>query len=345
MFMDYKDFRSDTVTKPTKSMYDAIVSAELGDDGLGDDPTVKELENRFAGILGKEDAIFVPSGTMANQVAMRIWTQPGDEVILEERSHTLIYEVGGLGLNCGVQTRPIEGTAGIMDIDEIKGRISKKTRYNPGTSLISIENTHNLSGGRILPLEYMKEVFEVAEINGIEVHLDGARVFNACVETDIDASEYAQYSHSVMVCLSKGLSCPVGSILAGDGEFIEKAVRVRQAFGGAMRQSGILAVCGLVALDEMIDRLKEDNNNAKNIADGLSEIDGIDINPEDVETNIVIFKISKENITADKIIRYMKGKGFLFLALDLKKCRIVTHKDVNYDDGIELVKEIGEIFS
>lgn len=343
--MQICDFRSDTVTKPTEEMYKAMMSAKLGDDGLGDDPTVNELEEMSAKMFGMERALFMPSGTMANQVAVRVQTSPGDEVILEENGHTFNYEVGGLGWNSGVQARSILGDRGLMSIEDIKDRVRDGSRYNPETALIIIENTHNFAGGRILPLDYMKDLYDMAKDMGVKVHLDGARIFNASVATDIPVDEYAKCADSLMFCLSKGLSCPIGSIILGSDEFIEKSIRVRQSFGGSMRQVGILASCGIVALNEMVERLSEDHRNARLLARGLEKLDRIEIDADGVQTNIVIFRLGNGNITAEEVVGSCGERGVLFFNLDEQMCRMVTHRGISDDDVRKALLVIEDIFS
>ena len=255
---EFVDLRSDTVTKPTPEMRRSMAEAEVGDDVLGDDPTVIRLEKKAAQKLGKEAALFVPSGSMGNNIAINVHTNPGDEVLLDWDAHSLCYEVGGPAALSGVQTRQFRSRNGIPDVNDVESAIRTRSLHSPGTSLLVLENTHNRAGGAFIPLSIHRELFELTRKRGINLHLDGARLFNAAVATGIPASEYAAHADSVSFCLSKGLGCPVGSLLCGTREFVEKARRVRKLFGGGMRQAGVLAAAGIVALDSMIDRLAEE---------------------------------------------------------------------------------------
>jgi len=334
------DLRSDTVTKPTPEMYEAIRNAPLGDDVLGDDPTVKELEKLAAEKTGFEAALFVPSGTMGNAIACRVWTREGTEVILEEMCHIYNFEVAHLAEISRVMPRPLKSERGYIDPEDIRKNIKKEGLHIAGTSLICLENTHNFWGGKALTPDYLKEVKEVASEFDIPLHLDGARIFNAAVFLKKDVKEFTKYLDSLMFCLSKGLSCPVGSVLCGSKEFIEKARRVRKLLGGGMRQAGVLAACGIVALNKMIDRLEEDHKNAKKLAEGLSEISWIDINPDDVETNIVIANVKKD---PEEVTKKMAEKGVFALPFGKGRIRFVTHKDVNEEDIEEALKVIKNI--
>jgi len=334
------DLRSDTVTKPTPEMYEAIRNAPLGDDVLGDDPTVKELEKLAAEKTGFEAALFVPSGTMGNAIACKVWTKEGTEVILEEMCHIYNFEVAHLSEISRVMPRPLKSERGYIDPEDIRKNIKKEGLHIAGTSLICLENTHNFWGGKVLTPEYLKEVKEIASEFDIPLHLDGARIFNASVFLKKDVKEFTKHLDSLMFCLSKGLSCPVGSVLCGSREFIEKARRVRKLLGGGMRQAGILAACGIVALNKMIDRLEEDHKNAKKLAEGLSEISWFDINPDDVETNIVIANVRKD---PEEVAEKMAEKGVLALPFGKGRIRFVTHKDVNEEDIEEALKIIRNI--
>lgn len=334
--MSYIDLRSDTVTKPTEEMRKAMYMAEVGDDGYGEDPTVNLLEEKAAEILGKEAGLFVVSGTMGNQIAVLTWTNPGSEVIMEAESHIFYYEAGGLSANSGVQPFLIYGENGIMTIEKIKSAIRPKGRVFPETSLIVLENTHNRAGGKVLPLVYMEEVYKLSRNYNIPIHLDGARIFNASISLKIPAKEIARYADSVMFCLSKGLSCPMGSILVGSKEFIEKARKNRQRLGGGLRQAGVVAACGLVALEKMIDRLEEDHEKAKILYEFLKEIDIFDIGKPD--TNILKVRINNDK-KADFFLEEFKKQGLLATSFDEKTLRFVTHKDVSFKD-IEKAKDI-----
>lgn len=322
------DLRSDTVTKPTEEMRKAMAQAEVGDDVYGEDPTVNELEKLAAKIFGKEDALFVPSGTMGNQVSIMAHTQRGDEVILEANSHIFWYEVGAMAVLSGVMPHPVAGKNGVMDPDDVKKAIRPENIHFPRTSLITIENTHNRSGGRVIPLENMKEIYSIAKEFGINVHVDGARIFNASVASGISVKEYARYADSVMFCLSKGLCAPVGSVVVGDSKFIKRARKARKMLGGGMRQAGVLAAAGIIALTKMVDRLKEDHENARFLAMKLREI-GYQVNPEDVETNMVILRTDNLRVNASVFLKELEENGVLASSLSDTEIRLVTHKDVS----------------
>ncbi|MEN3044363.1 MAG: GntG family PLP-dependent aldolase [Candidatus Hydrothermales bacterium] len=334
------DLRSDTVTKPTPKMYEAMLKAPLGDDVLGDDPTVRELEEIAAQKTGFEAALFVPSGTMGNAIAVKVWTKEGSEVIVEEMSHIYNFEVAHLAEISRVLPRPLKSNKGYIEPDEIKKNIRKEGLHVSGTSLICLENTHNYWGGKVLTPQYLKDVREIADYYNIPIHLDGARIFNASVFLKIDVKEITRHVNSLMFCLSKGLSCPVGSILCASKEFIEKARRIRKMLGGGMRQAGVLAACGIVALNEMIERLEEDHKKAKKLAEGLLNIPWIDLDLEEVETNILIIKVKRNE---EEICKKMKEKNVLALPFGKGRIRFVTHKDVDFSDieyAVEVIKKI-----
>lgn len=326
------DFRSDTSTMPTNEMIEEMTKAKIGNEGYGDDPTIKELERRAAEITGKESSIFLPSGTMGNLVAVTSHVQRGDEVILESDSHIITNECGGLCVVSGAIPRTLKGSRGVMDVDELKMLIRRESAKTPKTSLICLENTHNKSSGSILPFEYIKMVSEIAHERGIPIHLDGARIFNASVATKMAVKTIVEPVDSVMFCLSKGLACPVGSILAGRKDFIEKARYVKKMLGGVMRQAGILAAAGLVALDKMIDRLSEDHRNAKYLASGLSVLPGFKVEPRNVETNMVYFEIEYPDDICREIIKRLKNDGILVDYKGNGLFRMVTHKDIGGQD-------------
>jgi len=337
------DLRSDTVTKPTEEMRKAMYEAEVGDDVFEEDPTVKRLEEKAAEITGKESSLFVPSGTMANSIAVKILTQEGDEVIVEERSHIYNFEVAHLSVISKVLPRPLPSNKGEIDIELIKKNIKKRKLHVAGTSLICLENTHNLWGGKIISPEYVKEVYNIAKMNGLKVHIDGARIFNASVALNKDVKEWAKYCDTVMFCLSKGLSCPIGSILCGSKKLIEEARRVRKLLGGGMRQVGVIAACGLIALEKMINRLKEDHEKAKKLAQGLYNLPGIKINPDDVETNIVIFEFNHPKLGIEEFLFELKLRNILALSISPSEIRMVTHKDVDFDDINKVIEECKKI--
>jgi len=326
------DLRSDTVTKPTSSMRKVMAGAEVGDDVFGEDPTVNALQEKVANLLGKETAIFVPSGTMANQLAIKSHTQPGDEVIIEGTSHPYNFEGGAGAALSGVQFYCLKGIRGILDASQIEEAIRSEDHHLPITRLICLENTHNRGGGSIYPIEKMVEIYESAKSRGLLVHLDGARLWNASVATGIKPHEYARWADSVSVCLSKGLGAPIGSLVAGSKTFIDRVHRFRKMFGGGMRQVGIIAAAGIYALDHHLERLKEDHQNAKRLALGLEELKGVSIDPEHVETNIIIFSIADPGMTALRMAEAMKRNGVLIHPIGKKQIRLVTHLDVSSED-------------
>jgi threonine aldolase len=326
------DLRSDTVTKPTPGMRKAIAEAEVGDDVFGEDPTVNALQEKVAKILEKEAAIFVPSGTMANQLAIKSHTQPGDEVIIEATSHPYNFEGGGGAAISGIQFYCLKGVRGVLDASQIEEAIRPDDHHFPVTKLICLENTHNRGGGSIYPIEKMIEIYRLAKSKGLLVHLDGARLWNASVATGIKSQKYAQWADSVSVCLSKGLGAPIGSLVAGSKTFIERVHRFRKMFGGGMRQAGIIAAAGIYALDHHVERLKEDHQNAKRLALGLKELNGVSIIPEHVETNIVIFDVIHTGWTAPQVAEAMKSNGVLIHPLGKTQIRLVTHLDVTSED-------------
>jgi threonine aldolase len=329
--MDFIDFRSDTVTKPTDEMRQAMLNAEVGDDVYGEDPTVNRLEALAAKILGKEDALFVTSGTQGNQVAILTHCRPGDEVILEAESHIFLYEAGAASALAGVQTRPIRGIKGAMDPSDVKKAIRSEDIHHPYSGLICLENTHNKAGGKVVPIEIMKAIYEIAKEKDIPVHLDGARLFNAAVATGVPVTEFTQYVDTVQVCLSKGLSAPVGSILAGSKSFIKEARKWRKRLGGGLRQAGVLAAPGIVALEKMVNRLAEDHTNARQLAEGLSAIPGLQVDVDGVETNIILCNIKETGLSNEQFLARLKEAGILAVPFDDGIIRFVTHREVTSD--------------
>ncbi len=332
------DLRSDTVTKPTPGMRRAMAEAEVGDDVYGEDPTVKRLEERAAEITGKEAGLFVPSGTMGNQVAIAVHTKPGQEVVLEATSHIYNVEMATMARFSGVQPRVIFGDRGVFTAAQVQQAIRPRLYYLAQTGLVCLENTHNAAGGRIWPLSGAREILEVAHAHGVPVHLDGARIFNASVATGIPVSELVWGFDSVMFCLSKGLGAPVGSVLCGSREFIEEARRVRKAMGGGMRQAGILAAAGLYALEHHVARLAEDHENAKILAAGLAQIPCLSVTLP--ETNIVLVEILR-GPTALELAERLKKKGLLVApagaGTEARKLRLVTHLDVSREDILRTI--------
>ncbi len=329
------DFRSDTVTRPTEEMRKAMMTVEVGDDVFGDDPTVNRLESLAAEMLKKEEALFVPSGTMGNQIALRVLSDPGDEIILSDTSHIIQHEVGAAARLAGLQTRTLKTIRGRMDPDEVKKCIRGEDIHFPKTALICLENPHNDDGGVAVSPEYMKEIKAIAESEGLHVHLDGARIFNAALHLKLSAAELASYADTVMICLSKGLCSPVGSLLLGTKEHMKKARKIRKMLGGGMRQAGILAICGIIGLTKMIERLKEDHERASAFADFLSDIPGISLDRESVNTNMVYFHI-KDNM---RVIRTLEEQGILVIPHG-DRVRVTFHNDVGDGDLERLKKAI-----
>jgi threonine aldolase len=323
------DLRSDTVTRPSKGMRAAMAAAEVGDDIYGEDPTANELQAKVAALLGKEAGLFVPSGTMSNQLAIKGHTQPGDEIICEQDCHLFNYEASGPAVNSLVMPRPIKGERGVMRLEDVARAIRPNNIHAGRTSLITVENTHNRAGGRIYPLAEIIKLAQLARERQIAMHLDGARLWNAVVETGIPPKEWCQYFDSVSVCFSKGLGAPVGSVLCGSYEFIQKALRWRKILGGGMRQVGILAAACLYALEHNLERLKEDHANARYLAQALQPIDGLEVNPQHVETNMVMIYVRRPGMSAADLSQALAKKGILINAVDQERLRAVTHLDVN----------------
>jgi threonine aldolase len=338
------DLRSDTVTKPTPAMRKMMAEAEVGDDVFGEDPTVNALQKKAAQLLGKEKAIFVPSGTMANQLSIKAHTQPGDEVILEATSHPFNFEGGAGAVLSGVQFNCLTGVRGILEASQIEEAVRPLDHHFPVSRLVCLENTHNRGGGSIYPLIKMAEIFQISKAKGLQVHLDGARLWNASVATGIKPKEFARWADSVSVCLSKGLGAPVGSLVLGSTDFIDRVHRFRKMFGGGMRQAGILAAAGMYALDHHRDRLKEDHEKAKRLALGLSELKGVSINPEYTETNIVIFDLVHNEMTAPALAETMKKKGILIHPFSRAQIRLVTHLDVSEENIETVLKAFKSVF-
>lgn len=341
--MKFIDLRSDTVTHPTEKMREAMYKAEVGDDVYKDDPTILALEEKAAKTLGKEAALFVPTGTMGNQVAILTHTNRGDEIILEENSHIFVYEVAGLAVLSGVQARQIRGENGALKAEDVEKAIRGEDIHFPKTSLICMENTHNKAGGKIVPLDKMKAVYEVGEKHGIPIHLDGARIFNAAEGLNVDVKEIAQYADSIMFCLSKGLCAPVGSILVGSKEFIEKARKNRKILGGGMRQAGILAAAGMVALEDMTQRLGEDHKNAKVLAKGLEKIPGIKIKANSVETNLVMLDISGLGINGFELAEKLEKEDIKISGSKDGNLRFATHAYVTTEDVEKVLEALNKI--
>lgn len=322
------DLRSDTVTKPTPAMRAAMAEAEVGDDVYGEDPTINRLEARAAEIFGRDGAIFVPTGTMGNQMAIHLHTQHGQEVVCEARAHIFDWEMAMISAFSGCQARTVAGDRGILTWDRIKTVLSPKVYYRAQTGLIALENSHNMAGGTVTPLEVYDEIWSGARDAGLPVHLDGARIFNASVALGVPVAELTSGFSSVMFCLSKGLCAPVGSILVGSRKFIERARTVRKMLGGGMRQAGVLAAAGLIALEEMPKRLGEDHANAKLLAERMAELKPVEIDSATVQTNIVIFKVRGVTDVAP-VLAAMRQRGVLAGAAASDQIRFVTHNDVD----------------
>ncbi len=334
------DLRSDTVTRPTQEMRQAMLDAEVGDDVYGEDPTVRRLEETAAEMLGKEAALFVTSGTQGNQIAILTHCQPGDEVILEAESHIFMYEAGAASAIAGIQTRPIPGEKGALHTEQIARAIRGDDIHFPRTGLICLENTHNKAGGKVIPLERMESIHRLATEKGVPVHLDGARLFNAAIAADVSVKEYATCADSVQICLSKGLSAPVGSILLGTRSFIEEARRWRKRLGGGMRQAGVLAAPGLIALTQMSERLAEDHDNARLLAEKLDQVPGLSVDVDEVETNIVLCDISETGLGNAAFLEGIKNEGVLAGPFDEQIIRFVTHREIDRKMIVDAVERI-----
>jgi len=329
---DIIDLRSDTLTKPTPDMRRAMAEAPVGDDVFGEDPTVNTLQQRVAEMCGKEAALFVPSGTMSNQIAINAHTQPGDEIICEYGCHIFNYEGGGPALLSGAQIHPLKGNRGVITTEQIKAAIRPQNHHFAQTRLIEIENTHNRAGGAIFPLAEIKTIRHLANEYHLNMHLDGARLWNASVATGISIADWCLPFDSISLCFSKGLGAPMGSILVGSVDFINRAHRYRKVYGGGMRQIGIVAAAALYALDHHVNRLTEDHNQAIHLAQKLVEL-GAHVDIDATETNIVIADVKFLNRTADDICAELKNHGVLALAIAPTRIRFVTHLDVS-DEAI-----------
>ena len=330
------DLRSDTVTRPTAAMRWAMAEAVVGDDVFGDDPTVKDLERRIAELTGKDASVYVASGTMGNQLAVAAQTEPGDEVLVEADSHVFKYEQGGIAANSGCLAHVVHGERGVMPALALTSALREEDEHNARVRLVCVENTHNRAGGLVVPLESLSELSEAARSRGIHVHLDGARLWNASVAAGIPIREWSACADTVMMCFSKGLGAPVGSILAGPRETIVRARRIRKRWGGGMRQVGILAAACLHALDHHIDRLADDHARARRLATGFREAAGLQV-PEP-ETNIVLADLEDPSADVHAIVRALDERGVRVLDFGPRRLRAVTHLDVD-DEGVERAVE------
>jgi len=342
------DLRSDTVTKPSPGMRRAMAEAEVGDDVFGEDPSVNRLQEMAAQLLGKEAALFVPSGTMANQVCIKTHTQPGDEIVMERTNHPFNSESGGLAALSGVQVNLLDGERGVITAEQVARvmRTGEDVHHAP-TRLVCLENTHNRGGGNVYPLEVIRAISTLARARGLAMHLDGARLLNACVAAGIPAAEYTQYFESCTLCLSKGLGAPVGSVIAASADFIKRARRYRKMFGGSMRQAGILAAAGIYALEHNVERLAEDHQHAKLLAERLSGAKGMRLNPHEVETNIVFIRLdpAAAHLDAYALMRGMRERGVLALAQNATTMRLVTHLDITREQVEEAGRVICELLA
>lgn len=334
------DLRSDTVTKPTDTMIKAMAEAQVGDDVYREDPTVLRLERLAADMLNKEDALLVTSGTQGNQVAVLTHCKNGDEVIVEANSHIFYYEGGAMAALAGVQPRTLAGQRGALSGEQVEQAIREKDIHLPRTTLVCMENTHNRAGGAVIRPEQMKEVYQVAHAKGIAVHLDGARLFNAAVALGRDVREFTQYTDSVQVCLSKGLSAPIGSLLAGPRDFIEEARWWRKKLGGGMRQAGFIAAPGIVALTEMVERLADDHAHARFLAEGLQRF-ALEVWP--VETNIVLVDTGKTGMTAVELMEKLSAHGVQATDFDRYVVRFTTHRHISEQDILAVLRIMEQI--
>jgi len=339
------DLRSDTVTQPTNEMREAMKNANVGDDVYQEDPNVNQLEELSAKKLGKEAALFVPSGTMGNLVAVLTHCQRGDEIILEKDSHIYYYEVGGISAVAGAIPRLIIGDKGILNPQDVKKALKEKNIHYPETTLICLENTHNRAGGTIIPPKVTEEICQLAHQKNIAVHLDGARIFNAAISLNIETALLTKNVDSVMFCLSKGLSAPVGSILAGSKEFIHLARKNRKMLGGGMRQAGILAAAGIVALEKMIEKLEEDHKNARILGEGLASISGVKVDLETIQTNMVYFDLQESGKDTYQFLPKLAEYNILGSPRPPTKVRLVTHYGISEEDIYNTIMAVKEIVS
>lgn len=338
------DLRSDTVTRPTAKMRAAMAEAEVGDDVYQEDPTVNRLEARAAEIFGREAGLFVPTGSMGNQIAIRVHTEHGEEVICESRAHVLDWEMGMTAAFAGCTLRTVTAPRGILTWELVQAAIFQNVHFHASTGLICIENTHNMAGGTVTPVAIAREICDGAHAMGLPVHLDGARIFNAAAALGVDVKQLTAEFDTVMFCLSKGLGAPVGSMLVGSAEAMERARHFRKSLGGGMRQAGVLAAAGLVALQEMPARLGEDHENACRLAEAIAGQKAAEIDMSTVQTNIVIFKLTKGGDAA-AFVAAMKERGVLTSATASRSVRFVTHFDVSRNDCEQAAKAAAEVLA
>jgi threonine aldolase len=340
------DLFSDTVTRPTAAMRRAMADAEVGDEQLHEDPTVNRLQERVADLLGKEAALFLPSGTMANQIAIRVLIRPGDEMLAHRTAHPINFEAGGIAALAGVQVRALDGPRGQYDAASAEAAIRPDWREMPRTRLLWVEQTSNLGGGSIWPQERIRDVTDLARRHGLATHLDGARLLNAVVASGVAARDWAAPFDSAWIDFSKGLGAPIGAALAGSASFIDEAWRLKQQMGGAMRQAGIIAAAALHALDHHVDRLAEDHANARALADGLAGLPGVSLDPELVETNIVFFDVAGSGMTAAEVAeRALADRGVRVGAVGPSRIRAVTHLDVSAAGIDQALEAVGSVLA
>ena len=340
------DLRSDTVTRPTPAMREAMAQAEVGDDVYGEDPTVNELERLAAERLGKEQALFVPSGTMGNLISVLAHCGRGDEMILGADAHIFYYEQGGTAALGGVHPRTLANRSdGTLDLGEVEAAIRADNPHYPVSRLLALENTHNRCGGQVLEPAYMDAAADLAHAHGMRLHVDGARIWNAAVALGVPVSRLLRGADSVSACLSKGLAAPVGSVVAGDGEFVRRARRLRKAVGGGMRQAGVIAAAGIVALNEMVERLAEDHANARLLAEGLAALDGVSIDPAAVRTNLVYFDLDDTAPEAAELAAGLAERGVLVSPTGARGLRAVTHCDVDAAQVRRAVVAVAEVMA
>jgi threonine aldolase len=336
------DLRSDTITKPVAGMRDAMRDAPVGDDVYGEDPTVNALQERMARMFGMEDALFVPSGVMGNEICVKMQTEPGDEIIAGENSHIVVYETGGPGLLSGVQIRTIPENRGVLDTEKVARAIRPDRYYYPKTSLVCVENTHGRSGGTVYPLDELRELWLLTRERGLRLHIDGARIWNASAASGVGLGDYARHADTISVCFSKGLGAPVGSMILSDRKGIEKARKYRKIFGGGMRQTGILAAAALYALDHHLQKLTEDHEKARIFAAELNSGGKIQVDTSTVETNMVIFDISQTGRSQDTLLALFAKAGVLLTPERETQLRAVMHLDVSKQDVTEAAGRITE---
>jgi threonine aldolase len=339
------DLRSDTVTKPGPAMREAIAAAEVGDDVLGHDPTVEKLEHRVAELLGHEAALFVPSGTMANQISVRAHCRHGTEIILERSSHVVLYEAGAAPALSGVGFYPIDGTRGHFAPEDVERAVRPKVAHCPQTSLVWVENTHNSAGGSVWPPELLDAIVDAAHDAGLPAHLDGARIWNAAVASGVPPRRLAERFDSVSVCMSKGLGAPVGSLVVGSRTLIEKCWVIRKRFGGGMRQSGLLAAGALYGLDRNLGRLAEDHANARTLAERLATLPGVTVDLDATQTNIVVFDVGGTGRSPMELAETLEARGVLIVPFGATRMRAVTHLDVSADDVAKAADVLSEVLA